>query len=93
MHKTETQATRLMAQRLGPTRLRSKMASSSSTSKYAGYNFLTRIQNLETVDFGIMKYIVHTSRRMSKTIIGDIGDLLSLICLLTFFNSELGEKS
>ena len=62
--------TTLMARRLGPSGLRSKMALSSSTctsttsttssavpralNKYAGYNFLTRIQNPETVDFGII---------------------------------------
>ena len=60
------QATTLMAQRLGPSGLRSKMASSSSTStsttsstvpfktSMRGYNFLPRIQNPETVDFGII---------------------------------------
>ena len=59
--------TTLMARRFGPSGLRSKMALSSSTftsttssavpkalNKYAGYNFLTWIQNPETVDFGII---------------------------------------
>ena len=75
VHKTETQATTLMARRLGPSGLRSKMALSSSTctsttsttssavpralNKYAGYNFLTWIQIPETVDLMILVSFVN----------------------------------